>query len=225
MNHTLSTQSATARGGPAARLSLVAAVLFLMVVALLHLIKPELDPSWRMVSEYAIGRYGWLMTIAFLAWALSYASIAAAISAYMETIRGKIGLMILLVSALGTTMAAIFPTDPITIHPDAVTLRGNLHGVSFFLGVPTFLIAATLISWSLIRHRAWASSRRSLAVATGVVWLSFLGFTLALATMFTGTFGPDVLIGWPGRLLVLASIGWVMVVAWHTVHVNPTAEG
>jgi hypothetical protein len=30
-----------------------------------HFLKPEFDPSWRMVSEYAIGRWGWVMQLAF----------------------------------------------------------------------------------------------------------------------------------------------------------------
>ncbi len=55
----------------AARLSFAGAVTFLVLLAALHLIKPELDPSWHMVSEYEIGRYGWVMMLAFLSLALS----------------------------------------------------------------------------------------------------------------------------------------------------------
>ena len=68
----------TATAGPvtaisqtASRLSFAAAVTFLVLLAALHLIKPELDPSWRMVSEYEIGRYGWVMMLVFLSLALS----------------------------------------------------------------------------------------------------------------------------------------------------------
>jgi hypothetical protein len=39
-----------------ARLSFTAATIFLVLLAALHLVKPELDPSWRMVSEYEIRR-------------------------------------------------------------------------------------------------------------------------------------------------------------------------
>ncbi len=60
----------------AARLSLVAAALFLVLLAALHLLKPEYGPSWRMISEYAIGQNGWIMTLAFIALAVSYASLA-----------------------------------------------------------------------------------------------------------------------------------------------------
>src|SRR4028119_1389398 len=33
--------------------------------------QPELDPPWRFLSEYALGRGGWLMTAAFVALAVS----------------------------------------------------------------------------------------------------------------------------------------------------------
>jgi len=48
----------TAMPATSARLSLAAAATFLVLVAALHIIKPELNPSWRFISEYAIGDYG-----------------------------------------------------------------------------------------------------------------------------------------------------------------------
>ncbi|MBV8068249.1 MAG: DUF998 domain-containing protein [Candidatus Eremiobacteraeota bacterium] len=43
-----------------------------------HVLSPEFDPSWRVVSEYADGRYAWVLTLmfalcAFGTWALAYA--------------------------------------------------------------------------------------------------------------------------------------------------------
>lgn len=37
------------------------AILFLLLLATLHLLKADLDPSWHFISEYEIGRHGWLM--------------------------------------------------------------------------------------------------------------------------------------------------------------------
>jgi hypothetical protein len=73
---------ATAEGalsGSAARVSVTSATAFLALLALLHLVRPELDPSWRMVSEYAIGSYGWLMVLAFFSLSLSCLSSAVAL--------------------------------------------------------------------------------------------------------------------------------------------------
>jgi len=38
-----------------------------------------------------------------------------------------------------------------------------------------------------------------------------------------GRFGPDVLIGWPNRLLVIAYSGWLMAVAWHATQLSRQA--
>jgi hypothetical protein len=218
--YTIITLPMTAGSLTAAKLSFAAATAFLILLAALHFIKPEFDPSWRMISEYEIGRFGWIMQLAFLCMALSYVSLVVAIRSQLRTIGGKLGLALLLVSALGITIAAIFTTDPITIRPDAITPSGRLHGLGFLLGIPTFPIAATLISWSLTRNQGWSSARRSLVLVACLVWLSLLVFVVSMATMFKGTFGPDVLIGWQNRLLILAYTGWVMVAAWHTAQLS-----
>jgi hypothetical protein len=44
----------------ASRMAIIFSVTFLAILFLLHFLKPELDPSWRMISEYEIGRYGWM---------------------------------------------------------------------------------------------------------------------------------------------------------------------
>ena len=63
----------------AARVCSAGVLTFLVLLALLHFLKPELDPSWRMISEYEIGEYGWVMTLAFLALSVSYAALFAAL--------------------------------------------------------------------------------------------------------------------------------------------------
>jgi hypothetical protein len=51
----------------------------------LHLIKPEFDPSWRLISEYEVGRFGWLMTLAFVCWGGSVLTLQQAIRTSMRT--------------------------------------------------------------------------------------------------------------------------------------------
>jgi len=82
-----------AAGSPtAARLSFAGAAAFVVLLAALHFIKPELDPSWRMVSDYEIGRYGWVMVLAFLSLAFSCISLFVAIRSQIRTTGGRIGL-------------------------------------------------------------------------------------------------------------------------------------
>ena len=121
------------------------------------------------------------------------------------------------------TIAAIFTTDPITASQDELTTHGNLHGLGALLVIPSFPVAATLISLSLTRDRAWSPARRSLLWTVGLVWISLLMFVLSLAVMLpqsNGEFGPDVLIGWPNRLFVVANSVWLMVVAWRAARLS-----
>ena len=70
----------------AARISFTAAATFLILLAALHVIKPEYDPSWHFVSEYAIGDYGWVMMVAFFSLALSCVTLIIAIRSQVPTI-------------------------------------------------------------------------------------------------------------------------------------------
>jgi hypothetical protein len=204
----------------AARLSFAAAATFLVLLVALHYLKPGLDPSWRMVSEYEIGRYGWVMVVAFLSLASSCVALIAAIKPQIRTTGGRIGLALLLISASGMTVAAIFTSDPITASRSELTTHGNLHGLGALLGIPSFPVAATLISLSLARDQGWSAARRSLLWMAALTWIGLLVFISSVAIMLprgTGEFGPDVLIGWPNRLLVLSYSTWLMIVAWQAI--------
>jgi hypothetical protein len=220
---TATARPVTAVSPIAARLSFAAAATFLVLLAALHFIKPELDPAWRMISEYEIGRYGWVMVLAFLSLAFSCVALLVAIRSQVRTTGGRIGLALLLVCAAGMIIAAVFTSDPITASSEELTTHGNLHGLGALLGIPGFPIAATLISRSLARDRAWSPARRSLLWATALTWIGLLVFVLSVALMLprsNGEFGPDVLVGWPNRLLIVAYCAWLMVAAWHAARLR-----
>lgn len=205
----------------AARLSLAATATFLVLLSALHFTKPELDPSWHFISEYAIGDYGWIMVLAFLSLAVGYAALFVAIRSQTRTIVGKIGLALLLVSALGLTIAAVFTTDPITASKDAATTEGSLHNLGGTLGI-AMPFAAALIGWRLIRNPAWSSAKRPLLWATGMALVAFLVSFVSVGVMVSqsgGEFGPDVLVGWPNRIEIVSYSAWLMVVAWQAIRV------
>jgi hypothetical protein len=212
----------TAISSIAARLSFAGAATFALLLAALHFIKPELDPSWHFISEYAIGEYGWIMVLAFLSLALGYASLFFALRSQLRTIAGRIGLTLLLVSALGLSIAAIFTTDPITISKDAVTTEGTLHNLGGTLGI-AMPFAAALVGWKLTRNPAWSLAKRPLLWATGLALVAFVVSFVSVAVMVSrsgGEFGPDVLVGWANRIEIVAYSMWLMVVARQAIRVR-----
>jgi hypothetical protein len=207
----------------AARVSFTAAAAFLVLLAALHFIEPEFDPSWNMISQYEIGRYGWVMQVAFLSLALSCLALVVAIHPQVRTIWGRIGLALLLVAAVGMTISAFNITDPITTPKAEMTAHGNLHGLGFILGVPSQTIAAVLISLSLRRNAAWSSARRALLWTAQLPWVSLVAMVVTLMVFLPrngGKFGPGVPVGLPNRLYIIACSVWLMTVAWNAIQLG-----
>ncbi len=213
------TKSVTAISPTAARLSLWAAAAFVVLLTALHIFRSDLAPSWRFISEYEIGKLGWLMRLAFLSLAVSYTALFVAIQPQLRGIGGYIGLACLLISAAGLTLAAVFTTDPITTSPDAMMTSGRLHSLGGTLGF-AMPFASVIISWSLARNPAWSSVRRRLLWAAVLTAIGFLVSILSLVTMIPsdGHFGPDVAVGWPLRFEILTYCAWLMVAAQQAIH-------
>lgn len=196
-----------------ARIAFSATAAFLLLLALLHVLKSDLSPTWHIISEYQIGDHGWVMSLAFILWALSCGTLAAALRPHITTQTGKVGLGLLAVTSLGLVLAALGTTDPITATGEELTTHGKVHGLGSALGIPGQLLALTLISRSLARNPVWAGARRLLFGTTWFAWLSIAIYGIAMASMYDGHFGPDVRIGWPNRLIVVAYCSWLLATA------------
>jgi hypothetical protein len=94
----IGTQQEVATSG-AARLSFAAAATFMVMFAVLHVITPKLDPSWRFFSEYADGSYGWVMMLSIFSLAVSCAALFVAARSQIGTVGDKIGLGAFLIVA------------------------------------------------------------------------------------------------------------------------------
>ena len=200
----------------AIRAILASAILFLVLLAALLVLKPEIDPAWRFISEYAIGRHGWMMTLAFLA--LAACCVATVIALWSQVrLGGRIGTGFLLIGALGLTLAGIFTTDPITTPLDAQSTSSQLHGLGAILGdgVP---IGATLITGSLIRNKSWRRARWWMIGILAVIWIVYAWLIMSMPA--DGNFGPGVAVGWPSRLLMVSYCLWFIVTAWQALRLH-----
>jgi hypothetical protein len=212
----------------AARLAIGAAAATLVLLASLHVLSPEFDPSFRMVSEYALGQYGWVLSLLFLAWGISAWSLAFALWSQVHTRAGKVGLWLLVIAGLGEAMASVFDITHDTGH--------SIAGV---LGMGGFSIAAVLLSVSLGRTPAWRGAKSLLLWLANLNWISvvLLVATLVLMTVQVaqaygghlpqqapahlpaGVLGLD---GWADRLIVLSNCLWVVVAARPALHLGDT---
>lgn len=200
----------------APRSALAGAVALPLLLAAVQLANPELDPSWRPISEYALGRHGWLMTLAFLAWGLSPLALATAVRRDVVTRGGRIGLGLLGLGAAGPLLAALFPMDPLDTPAGGMTTGGAIHAGSAVLG-DLLPIGALVLSLVLTRPGGrWAPFRAHLLAAAAAAMAMLVASAVAMGAMMPegGQLGPDVQVGWVMRAYVLTCAAWVAVAAW-----------
>ncbi|OOC61796.1 DUF998 domain-containing protein [Paenibacillus ihbetae] len=193
--------------------SVFCGTLFVLILASLHVLEPEFDPTWRFVSEYALGSVGWLMQVAFALLAAAQIGVAIAVFPQIRSITGYIGLAILGISAAGVLIAAIFVTDPISVSPENATFSGKLHSIGATLDYTP--VAALLLSLALTRSEAWRPVRRRLLISAGIALAAMVAFVLHIPQ--DGQFGPDILAGLFGRFLIVADIAWLLIVGMHAL--------
>lgn len=199
----------------AAKIAVATSGLALLLLAALHFIKPDLDPNWNTISEYAIGPGGWLMVVTFLLMAVSYAGLFWVLKSQSRTVPAKIGLALLLISVLGLTLGGLFVTDPIETPQTELSASGTLHGLGAGLASLLLPIAAAITGVSIARkNTSWAPVKLPLLVASFLPLLGLLIFMVTQSVVAPdGKFGPGVNIGWADRLSTLALGLWVVAVA------------
>ncbi|MBM4784214.1 MAG: DUF998 domain-containing protein [Archangiaceae bacterium] len=198
----------------AARLALVAGALALVCLAALHVLSPEFEPSWRMVSEYANGKYPWVLTLFFASWAVSSWAVAVALWPSAGSWVVKLGLGLVGLSGLGAALGGAFDVN----HPS--------HGLAFALGVPTLPIGALLVGVPLSRGEPfarlrWVSQLPWVSLVLMVGSFVLLGSSAARAGVELDPTKPwhevpagvTAVMGWANRLLVTAYVAWSLVAA------------
>ncbi len=219
------TQQPTTMSIGAARLAMAAIVAYQVLLIALIFIRPDLEPSWHTISEWAIGRYGWAMSGAFLISALSYAALFVMLKSQVNGFVGRMGLGILLLCVIGATGVGMFTTDPMPMHFPLST-RGTLHVVFGTAQLVPLPFAALLINLSLARRSpAWAAARRTLLWTAGLPPLGFAAFVLYTAVFVvplgTDAYGPGVNIGWPPRVAFFTYMLWVVILSRLAIKCNP----
>ena len=207
----------------AARISFYLAVGCLLLIVILHFLKNDLAPDAHMLSEYAIGEFGWVMQLAFFCWAASCLSLFFVLRPFIETKKGKVGLILLGIAGLALIMGGIFVIDSPYDEPPVPTQHGSLHGVSAMIGLPGQAIATLLISYSLVTNHYWQFARKSILLLAHLTWISLLlmfASTFIMMATSNGKFSGETQIGWFNRFLVLMYCGWLITVARHALQLN-----
>jgi len=173
------------------------------LIAILHVLEPEYDPSWRMISEYSLARYGWVMRVAFVTMAIGLAATCVALWPFGGA--WTIGLAAVALSALG---AAFIDADPIVTSRAHATPVGRAHTVLGGVLLAGFPPAALLAGVGVAPVLGWTLAIASVAPFAGLVW-----FLIAAAPAHGQGGSPEIRIGWPDRFCLLAYLAWVVLAA------------
>lgn len=200
----------------AARIAFAGAAVGLLALGIAHLVNADLDPSWHVISEYALGAQGWVITTFFYALAASCAGLLVALVPRIRTIGGRIGLGFLGLAAIGLAMGGLFPMDPLTTPPHQATTSAVLHNIASAVGNDCFVIAATLLTFALRRNHTWAALRSPLRIAIYVLWIGLILMTGAVIMVISTQPAMEGigLIGLANRLLVVSYCIWLMLATW-----------
>ena len=187
--------------------SLIAIILVIVAVGsvtILHVVRGEVHPVSRVMSEYANGSHGRLMTITFYAFGL--ASIALGFRLTWAIARRPItrivtGLLVL--GGLSLFAAGIFEVERALV-PD--TIEEVIHSYATMAAFIVIITAMLLFSYACKTDRRWRSFR----------WKSMTLSLVAAAAAILSPFSADT--GWSGavqRVLGFAVLAWFLATALH----------
>jgi uncharacterized protein DUF998 len=140
-----------------------------------------------MISRYALGPYGWVMTLCFAAWTAASALLLVVLAQGPSSSLDRIGQAFLLAASIGLALAARFPMDPVGTPRREMSFSGRMHGIAFLIGVPMLVLAATILSVSLTRDGSDATM--ALLLFTVTIWLSLIAM-IAIGAMVGPSTGP-----------------------------------
>ena len=194
-----------------ALISLSGIILFFVIVCTLHFLRPDKNRLSCFVSEYGVGNYGWLMTMAF--YSIAFAATLLLSGLLLNIKSSKKSTITLGIFCLGILLAGIFPTDVPVFPP---TPHGLIHALSALTAL--ICLGILMIAWSFVlkKNEHWKSfAKPSL----------FFG-ELSLILLIVHIASPVSLKGLTQRFLLLWDIGWLLLVSWklysNAMMISPT---
>jgi len=171
----------------------------LLALLLLHVLRPDYAPIHHMISEYAVGPYGWVMTTFFLATSCGCLMLLLGLVGSGPSVAvARIGTLLLAVASIGLVVSAIFPMDVRL----PLTRSGAIHDMSFMVNIGSILLAMVLLSVSFGSEPRWRAYRPTSLMLAG---LAILAAILQFLTLHRGA--PY---GLTNRLAVTVLFTWLL---------------
>ena len=143
-----------------------------LVLLLMHVLRPDYTPVDHMISDYAVGPYGWIMTTAWLGMSCGCLMLMLGLFRSGPTsIIARLGTLLLGVASIGLLVTAIFPTD---LQGAPLTRSGNIHNMSFLVNVGSIFLATVLLAAGFGSDSRWRTYQRTAIALTLLVVVAFI---------------------------------------------------
>ena len=186
-----------------ATVAIVGTAVFVVLIAALHFLSPDISPIERPTSEYAVGPFGYLMTGAWVALSLSTWTLVVGLRRDLSRpVQSRLGLGLLGVWGIGLLVAATFPIDLDGAPP---TLAGTIHAINGPLIFLSLIVGMSLVSRRFKQDVRWRPIHRFASVLALIMIPEFIAGGLAAATA-TGA-------GIAQRIQIVTFTTWFLLVA------------
>jgi hypothetical protein len=173
-------------------------------VMILHLVRSDLNPLREVMSHYANGSRGWVMSVVFYAFGVS----ALALGFRMRTGIDRVGVTrpipwLLMLSGVGMIAAGVFEVDR-PLAPQ--TVQEVIHSNSAVAAFVMLVVAMLLVSLACRSDARWWTVR------WGSLGLSLAAAVSAVATQFArgSTWSGSV-----QRVLAGSVLAWMVLITLH----------
>jgi hypothetical protein len=169
-----------------------------LAVVVLHALRPELPPMSHRLSEYAIGRYGGLMTAAFVCVGAGLLTLAGAITGAEWLLSSRLVAVAVGLAGVGMVLSGLYRTDASRSGATADAVHSTASGVA------TLALIGATVWWTAV------GPRRAVPLV------------LAATAVVLGAVSPALHRSrWTGlsqRLLWLTLLAWTVIAAWELAH-------
>ncbi|SMQ61095.1 DUF998 domain-containing protein [Agreia sp. VKM Ac-1783] len=184
---------------------------YVAIDVVLQLLPPHYSPVADAESNLAVGPFGWVMNLNFLARAaMTFCVLVVVAHIGRSTKTRRLGSPLLALAGLCSAALVFFPTDvnaPGEFGIAPTTMVGAVHVAFATTGFLLALAAMTLLTIWMRGAPSLARVRRAAAVMLGVAVAGLVSLAVSIAWV------PSVL-GLTERLCLLGILGWAFVVCF-----------
>jgi hypothetical protein len=161
-----------------------------LALLLLHLLRPDISPAEHMISAYAIGPYGWVMTTVFIAMSCGFLSLSLGLlCSGPQSVAAWLGSGLPLIAFVGGLISATFPA-------------GEIHELSFLANVGSLILSLVLLSVSFFSDSRWRSYAITAVMLGALVIVAFILLFLVPH--------PGLLFGFVNRSFTALLFAWLL---------------